>query len=75
MIKKYIENFKRSKTVRAAFYKKVAGVLTVILANFGYFEGTLSPTTFAITTGVITTLIGIYDYYIRTQTTQALEDK
>jgi len=71
----YLKNLKNSKTCRAALLKKVIGVLAIIAANLGYFEGMVSPQTFATISGVIAIALGLHDYYLRTITTEALDKK
>ena len=71
MIKRYIENFKKSKTVRMALLKKIGGTLTIIIANLGYFEHAVTPVVF----GIVTILFGVADYHIRTLTTKPLGEK
>ena len=71
ILSKYIKNFKQSKTVRLAFLKKLGGVITIILANLGYFEDSVTPAIF----GTILIVLGVIDHYIRTLTDSALGDK
>ena len=71
MLSKYITHFKQSKTVRVSFIKNLGGVITIILANMGYFEDAVTPVVF----GTILIILGVIDHYIRILTTTALEDK
>lgn len=75
MLIRYFKNFKKSKTIRAAFFKSFIGVLTILSANLGYFENLMTPTVFAVVTGILAVLIGVYDHYIRTRTTKPLGEK
>ena len=67
-MKKYIQNLRKSKTIRIALLKKIGGTVTIIAANMGYFESSLTPVIF----GSITIVLGVIDYHIRTVTTKAL---
>jgi hypothetical protein len=64
----YIEKFKASRTVRLAFFKKLGGLVTLIINNIGYFESSLAPTVF----GVLLIALGYADLLLREATTKPL---
>jgi uncharacterized membrane protein len=65
---KYIEHFKASRTVKLALAKKVAGLVTLILANLSYFEASVTPSVF----GCLLIGFGYADYLLRAATTKPL---
>ena len=68
-MKNYIRRFKASRTVRLAFFKKIGGSITIIIASLGYFENSVTPAVF----GAVTILFGIAEYQIRLLTTKKLD--
>lgn len=66
---KYIQRFKKSRTVRLAFFKALAGVVTIIIANLGYFESSFSAQAF----GIITIVLAIVDHVLRVKTTESIK--
>ena len=61
----------KSKTIKLAWLKKILGVVTVLLANAGYFEASVTPVVF----GTILIVLGIADNYLRQVTRKPLEEK
>jgi hypothetical protein len=59
---------KASKTLKLAWLKKIAGVVTVLLALSGQFEAQVDPMWF----GVIVTLLGLADNKLRKVTATPL---
>jgi len=55
--------------VRLALFKKLGGIITIVLANAGYFEGSVTPAQF----GSILIVLGAIDHILRTLTTKPLE--
>ena len=61
----------KSKTIRAAWLKKILGVVTVLLANTSYFESSVTPAVF----GTILIVLGITDNILRQVTRKPLEER
>lgn len=70
-LKKEYNAFKSSKTIRFAYLKKLAGLVSVILAISGNFEASVDPMWF----GVIVALLGMADNKLRKLTSDPLESK
>jgi hypothetical protein len=70
-LKKEYKAFKTSKTIRLAYAKKLAGLVSLILSNIGYFESSLAPATF----GLVLIGLGAADNHLRKVTTKSLDDK
>ena len=70
-LKKEYYAIKNSKTIRFAYLKKLAGLVSVILALSGNFEAHVDPMWF----GVVVALLGMADNKLRKITSDAIEDK
>jgi len=70
-LKKEYYAIKNSKTIRFAYLKKLAGLVSVILALSGNFEAAFDPMWF----GVIVALLGMADNKLRKVTSEPLENK
>ena len=70
-LKKEYYAIKNSKTIRFAYLKKLAGLVSVILAVSGNFETHVDPMWF----GVVVALLGMADNKLRKLTSKHLDDK
>ena len=70
-LKKEYNAFMNSRTIRIAYIKKLAGLVSVLLAVSGHFEAVIDPVWF----GVGLTLLGMADNKLRKITSEPLEDK
>lgn len=70
-LKKEYQAIKTSRTIMLAYAKKLAGLVTVLLAVSGHFEGVIDP----LYLGVIVTLLGMADNKLRKITTSSLDGK
>ena len=66
-----IKRFKASKTVKSAWAKKALGIVSIILANLGYFESSMTPAAF----GALLIIFGILDDHLRDLTNQPIAEK
>jgi len=70
-LEKEFKAIRTSKTVQFAYAKKLAGLVSVLLALSGYFESSIDPMWF----GAGVALLGMIDNKLRKVTRKPLEEK
>ena len=70
-MKKAIDGFKKSKTIKFAWAKVALGAVGLAIENQGLLQGVISPVYFY----VLIIGLGVADDLLRRVTTQALGDK
>lgn len=70
-LKREYAAIKSSRTIRIAYLKKLAGVVSVVLALSGHFEQAIDPMWF----GAGVAILGMLDNKLRKVTTTSLDDK
>jgi len=70
-LQKEWQAIKASKTIKMSYLKVIAGIVSVLLAVSGYFEGSIDPMWF----GVGVTILGMADNKLRKLTRKPLDEK